>query len=99
LVVPNNALRFRPRVEYVREQDRVILEGESLDGTVADSGATNAAATARSRNQKIIWVQDGEWLAAVKVVTGIGDKNVTEIVTDNVKEGQEIVLGVKVANK
>ena len=39
----------------------------------------------------------GAVLAAVDVVTGLSDKSCTEIVSDNLKEGQELVLGAKVA--
>jgi HlyD family secretion protein len=99
LTIPNTALRFRPMPEQVRPQDRAILEGENLDGestSAASSRAANeVAAPGRNRNRKIVWVLGGDLLSAVEIVTGLNDKTCTEIVSDNLSEGQEVVVGKK----
>jgi HlyD family secretion protein len=99
LTIANTALRFRPTADQVRPQDRAILEGENLDGEsnlVANSASSDeVAAPSRDRNHKIVWILDGELLAALQIVTGLSDKNCTEIVSDNLSEGQEVVVGKK----
>ncbi len=101
LTIPNAALRFRPTVDQVRPQDRTVLEGENLDGEITSSAASRSldeiAAAGGNRNRKIVWIPDGERLAALKVVTGLNDKQCSEILSDNLKEGQEVVVGKKTA--
>jgi HlyD family secretion protein len=101
LTIPNTALRFRPTADQVRPQDRPILEGENLDGErnlAADSASLDeVAAPGRNRNRKIVWILDGETLSALQIVTGLNDKNCTEIVSENLKESQEVVVGKKTA--
>jgi HlyD family secretion protein len=83
LVVPNAALRFRPKAEQVRASDRAILDG-------SDDGA---ATTDRGRNRHYVWILDGGQLSAVDVVTGLSDKTSTELVSGNLTEGQQVITG------
>jgi HlyD family secretion protein len=91
LTVPNAALRFRPKPEQVRESDRAILEEQSVDSPADANHA--AAAPVRDRNRHTVWLADGDLLSAVEVVTGLSDKNFTEIVSGNLGEGQEVAVG------
>src|SRR5580704_8137947 len=79
LRVPNSALRFYPKPEQVRPEDRAILEGlgprpdkekETVEITVS---APEKAAANRNRNRRHIWVVDGDFLRAVEIETGISD--------------------------
>jgi HlyD family secretion protein len=57
LLVPNAALRFRPKSEQVRKSDLPLL------------GSTGVAAQTPAPVQ--VWIANGDQLAAVKVVTGL----------------------------
>jgi HlyD family secretion protein len=46
-----------------------------------------------ARGQKHVWILDGDLLAAVEVVTGLSDKSSTEIISGDLAEGQEVVIG------
>ena len=42
-----------------------------------------------------MWVIDGDLLKAVKIATGLSDKNCTEVVSGDLSEGQLVVTGMK----
>jgi HlyD family secretion protein len=90
--VPNAALRFYPKPEQVRQSDRAILTS-----SVPNAGA---AKTVKSTPQgavsrRYVWVADGDLLAAVKIETGLSDKSCTEVLSGNLHEGQEVVIGMQ----
>ena len=102
LTIPNSALRFPANPEQVCLRDRPLLEGLEA-GAQADrkADAQNRAkesgdskAAIRGRNHKHVWIVEGDLLAAVPIVTGLSDKNSTEIVSGKLSEGQEIVVGL-----
>ncbi|MBM4000449.1 MAG: efflux RND transporter periplasmic adaptor subunit [Planctomycetes bacterium] len=98
LRVPNSALRFYPPdSKWVREGDRPLLEGgTSTPGEPANnvSTASEKTAQARERNRRHVWIQEGEFLRAVEVTTGLSDHRFTEIVAGDLKAGQKLVIGV-----
>jgi HlyD family secretion protein len=90
--VPNAALRFSPKPEQVRQSDRAILT----------SAVPNAGAAKRSKsvpqgavNRRYVWVADGDLLAAVKIETGLSDKTCTEVLSGDLHDGQEVVIGMQ----
>jgi HlyD family secretion protein len=97
--VPNAALRFRPKSEQVRPSDRAILEGESeRERDPAAAAKSDPTATlGRSHNRRHVWIGDGDLLAAVEITIGLSDKNCTEVVSDNLKQGQELIVGLQTA--
>ena len=100
LTIPNAALRFYPKPEQVRESDLAILASSSGDSQTADRNAKNTGGNAypaaqSNRNQKYVWVTDGDLLAAIKFETGLSDKSCTEIVSGDLHEGQEVVIGLQ----
>jgi HlyD family secretion protein len=97
LAVPNATFRFFPKPEQVREADRSILETLTPEGQAKQGAATDAGASisARTSNQRHVWVVDGDLLAAVPIVTGLSDKSSTELVSGKLREGQEVVAGVQ----
>jgi HlyD family secretion protein len=104
LRVPNAALRFFPRSEQVRLEDRPLLEGATTQAdkdkeknkqtTEPTPSAREKAAANRKRTHRHVWVVDGEFLRAIEVVIGINDNKFTEIVSGDLKAGTKVVTGV-----
>lgn len=101
LRVPNAALRFYPKIEHVHPDDRKILEGreetwdEAKDDSAAMQSAKQRIAGRQERHRRHVWVLEGQWLRAVEVITGVSDYKYTEVVSGNVSEEQELVVGTK----
>jgi HlyD family secretion protein len=97
LKIPNSALRFYPEVHRVREEDRKLLEGvtdtEEEDESSSDFvlSARQRVEARRSRNQRHVWVTEGELLRAIEIEVGLSDNRFTELVSGDLKEGQELV--------
>ena len=98
LKIPNAALRFYPLdTKHVREEDRKLLDGSSSsdDNDSLIQSATEKTESQRNRNRRHVWVVDGEFLRAVEVVTGLEDNKFSECVSGDLKEGDELVTGLK----
>ena len=104
LRVPNAALRYYPKTEHVRPEDRHLLEGEDQP-TIEDPenrtraieiqrSAMEKTEAARKRNRRYVWMLDGELLKAVEIVTGLSDSKNSELVSGPLKDGQSLVTGV-----
>jgi HlyD family secretion protein len=99
LKVPNAALRFFPKPNEVRKCDLPVLEGTSPDNQEnrdAEAADDDPAAKERNRKQRYVWIVDGDLLAAVKITTGLSDKNSTEVVSGEIHDGQEVVTGMHI---
>lgn len=102
LKVPNAALRFYPKVEQVRPEDRKLLEGAVEEEPEQDESefmdqqrpAPERAAANRQRRRRHVWIVEGDFLRAVEVATGLNDWKWTELVAGKLKEGQKLVTGV-----
>lgn len=99
ICVPNAALRFYPTVRRVREEDRSLLDGAGDDDDDSEDepelSAREKADADRKRRSRHVWVEDGEWLRAVEVRTGISDNRFTEIESADLKVGDKLVTGIK----
>ncbi len=103
LKVPNAAIRFYPEEkEHVREEDQKILEGvEEEKDSEQDEGAADLRSAMerilarKERDRRHVWVQDGEHLRAVEITIGLSDYKYTEVVSGDLKEGQELVTNVE----
>lgn len=89
LKLPNGALRFHPP----KEQPQETRQGKPTP--VGGSRAPSAAGETRAPT-KTVWKQTatGE-LEAVLVQTGISDGLVTEILSGELREGDEVIVGVE----
>jgi HlyD family secretion protein len=102
LRIPNAALRFYPKVEQVREEDRPILEGGEDDtrrkkdeGEVETTrSAQDRVKASRNRNLRHVWAEDGDFLRAIQITTGISDNQQTQLIAGELKDGEELVTGV-----
>ena len=100
LVVPNDAMRFWPKADQVRDEDQAIVESgpvddpeESAEQEAKSKGSKAAGGAERDRHY--VWMVDGDQLAAVEIVTGVSDKAGAELVSGNLREGQELVVGTQ----
>ena len=103
--IPNAALRFYPKSEHVRKEDRDLLEGKGLSDAEKEEeedgaedrlrSAAEKAAAGRKRNRRHVWILEGDLLKAVEVTTGVSDHKHTELVAGELKKGQELVTGLK----
>ena len=101
LKIPNAALRFFPEIQHVRESDRGLLDGtgtadrEERASSEQQISADQRALARRRRTQRHVWVEDGEFLRAVAVETGLSDNRYTEIVAGELIEDQSLVTGLQ----
>jgi len=103
LRIPNAALRFYPKPEFVRPEDRKILEGaadrektsEERKNEQENQSAAEKAEASRKRSQRHVWIVEDNLLRAVPVTTGLNDYQYTELVEGDLKEGQSLVTRVE----
>jgi HlyD family secretion protein len=104
LRIPNAALRFYPQREQVRPEDRKLLEGTAPEPQSDDEqtemnlSSQQKAELRRNRNRRHVWVQEGEFLKAIEVITGLSDNKDTELVSGNLVEGQKLITGIQPRN-
>jgi len=97
LRIPAVALRFVPAPAQVRPEDRHYVE--ALPGSTPDPGKKSTAGEkadrSRQRQQRIVWVKDGELLRAVPITLGLIENQFAEVVDGGLGEGQEVVTGTE----
>jgi HlyD family secretion protein len=101
LLVPKAALRWIPKPEQVSAEFRDSLSNDSGQsegrgrGQSAAGGSPNqeAAAPSDKNNQQVVWVQQGNFVRPIKVHTGLDDKTMIEVESNELKEGLDVVVG------
>ena len=99
--IPNAALRFYPPDRnYVREEDRKLLDGAEFaddDERASDTvlSAKERAEANRKSRRRHVWVKDGDQLKAIEIVTGLSDNKFTELVSGDVEVGQKLITKVQ----
>jgi HlyD family secretion protein len=98
LRIPNAALRFVPKADEVRLEDRKLLDKDDEAEAARSSKAKSAPVASRiaaaadgSTLKKRVWVLDGELLKAIEVTAGANDTSYTELVSGPLREGQELI--------
>ncbi len=96
--IPNAAIRFYPNKLYVHPDDQKILEGsaslfESGKELIGKQSAEEKVSQDRERRYRHVWVVEGKLLRARAVVTGISDNRFTELISGDVKPGDQLVSG------
>lgn len=97
--VPNAALRYYPDKKRVHPSDHAILDGtaelekQAENGGTSNQSAIEKAESNRMRNRRHIWVVDGELLRAKEVTLGISDSRYTELLSGEIKVGDQLVVG------
>jgi HlyD family secretion protein len=103
LMVPNMALRWKPRPTQIDPQARKTVSA-SLKPEAGKSGGkpSSQAASASDKSAKSakdrdepnrIWVPAEEFVRPVEVVIGPSDGSMTEISGEGVREGMKVVIG------
>jgi len=100
--IPNSALRFYPSPKQVRKEDLPILEGTQVTDDEQEAQQSEATLSAeeradlrRRRNRRHVWVEDGDLLRAVEVITGLSDSQNTEMISGDLKPGDKLVIGIQ----
>ena len=99
--IPNAALRFYPKIEHVREEDKKLLEGRrqqtSDDEDAAESDTAYSVRARveayRKRYHRHVWIWENGKLRAIPVRIGISDHRYTELVEGDLKPGIKLVTG------
>lgn len=98
--IPNAATRFLPDAKFVHPDDRAIVEG-TLPETADDDGqdvqltATEKQQAEIQRQKRHVWYVEGDFLRAKEIRVGLSDNRFTEVLSDNVKPGDQFVTGQK----
>lgn len=105
--IPNAALRYYPDSKHVVKEDQDILEGQrdrmlDRDDDQAQQNeklisADERTLRRRERGRRHVWVQSGEKLRAVSVLTGLSDSHHTEMIEGDLKPGDLLVTGIRPA--
>ncbi|HEV2973070.1 MAG TPA: efflux RND transporter periplasmic adaptor subunit [Pirellulales bacterium] len=85
LLVPNAALRWRPRPEWVVPGAEEKVGGEASASKSRDDQL-------KTPPRRRVWVRDGKFVRPVELQIGISDDATTEITGGDLKEGQEVVV-------
>jgi HlyD family secretion protein len=84
LLVPNAALRWQPQPQNIVPEAR---DGEEL------TQHRRTAGSSQDEPMGLVWMRQGDYVRPRKVRIGLSDGLVTEIESDGVGEGTEIVVG------
>lgn len=103
LLVKNIALRWRPQPQQVRpdERDDYVKKQKARGqrnqpAAVSGGGAIKAPDTQADKDRRergTLWITDGQFVHALKVKIGATDGDTTEIISGDVKEGDQVVTG------
>ncbi len=85
LLVPNAALRWRPRAEQLDPTDTLAARLSAESSATPDHG--------------VLWVQDGPIVRPVEVEVGTSDGTATEVRGPKVQEGLAVVVGEREAEE
>lgn len=80
LTVPNSALRYTPRPELVANLPADLVAPATAKSAIAD-------------NRETVWIREGQGLTPIEVTLGASDRARTEVISDELKPGMEVVLG------
>lgn len=83
LTVPNTALRYNPPAELIAAEPSTTSTNEAEKRQTPDD------------SRGTVWIRKGDRLTSIDVKLGVSDRVNTEITSDTLKEGDEVVLGVQ----
>ncbi|HVT87936.1 MAG TPA: efflux RND transporter periplasmic adaptor subunit [Tepidisphaeraceae bacterium] len=109
LLVPNAALRWSPRPEQIApaEEPAAGSSGQAASGGGEGGrrgrrgggggqnagGPTSRRSASEDTSRGTVWVQDGEFVKAINLRLGIADPSFTEVLSTNLPEGTELIVG------
>jgi HlyD family secretion protein len=94
LLVPNGALRWRPKPNYVVPEFRDQLAAATRTPACQASAETPPATGAGERPRKgTVWVAAGQSVRPVEIQLGLSDGTATEVTAGDLKQGDQLVVG------
>jgi HlyD family secretion protein len=99
LKIPNAALRFRPPAEAQPTQ-QVSVPGQGPGGAAGRRGGTPGAGQGQrgrepgANRQATIYVLRDQQATPVRVRLGVSDGSFTEIVSGDLKEGDQVIVAI-----
>jgi len=99
LLVPNAALRWTPPNGRVNPESSMDPGSSRAAGSISGVMTKEEAEQShvnKSEGRGVIWIQQGERIFPVNVITGLSDGVMTEIQSEGVTEGMTIIVGSKV---
>jgi HlyD family secretion protein len=84
LLVPNSALRWKPRPSLVAPE---------LRETVFSPSPRSSKSAKEREDRGRLWIQDGDFLRPIEVQIGATDGTQTEVSGSELSEGMEVVVG------
>ncbi|MEZ6059812.1 MAG: efflux RND transporter periplasmic adaptor subunit [Planctomycetaceae bacterium] len=105
LKVSNQAIGYLPEDKaYVVESDHDKLDvraaaarkAQENEDSLDDKPIDEVVAAASKGETKHVWIKEGEKLKAVEILIGVSDYQFTEVLSGDLKEGDEVVMGLEV---
>ncbi len=95
LMVANSALRWQPATNQVVPEFRSALNEYAGENENAPTANPDTGEKTKTQNYKqgILWIEQSGLARPVKVYVGISNDNMTEIQSDELKEGSEVIIG------
>jgi HlyD family secretion protein len=92
LLVPNAALRWIPQAEQIApDSQKPTGRSSVVEGASRPKSSPDAAQEEAGRGT--VWVPQGKLVKAIPVRVGMSDGSVTEIQSEELKEGTPVVIG------
>jgi len=96
LLVPNAALRFKPPKKNARKKQRNLLTG--MFSRRSDTPKEKQEASGKSAKQRV-WVLEDKTTKPIKVKTGATDGTMTQVFSDQIKAGMELIIDMRTTEK
>jgi len=91
LMVPNGALRWNP--SSLAEVSPSARSSQPVAADPPDNAMTSPHGKASGKPMGVVWLQDGRFVRPVNVRLGVSDGTLTSVAADELKEGQNVVIG------
>jgi HlyD family secretion protein len=93
-LVPNAAVRWQPA-----DEEAVLPASREQEKSQGPEKAHAVQMSADGWREGSVWVQEGKYVKPIRVKAGKTDGTMTEIKTDILKEGDEVIVGELVASE
>jgi HlyD family secretion protein len=89
LLVPNSALRWQPRAQFIAPDARDEV------ATLRLAMARQSEDRGQAGSEALLWIRDGDFVRPVRVTLGVSSGVVTEVSGAGLAEGTQIVTGIQ----
>jgi HlyD family secretion protein len=94
LMVPNAALRWSPLPDQIAPKYRQeFAQGQKRPGGRSGAQRSSSNPEAKGQRQGTVWLAQGRYVQPVSVRLGLSDGSFTEVQSQELKEGAQVVLG------